>query len=244
MHLRKLGSPSPTTFYLCGKEVCEKVFCFRQQELPCTQDLAEKKKRLFSANIRDQLECRAIVWLHRGQFGRVAECKSMEKELGVSPSILYNHLRISLQCVPSMQGSMSLCSNLKNPISCLKMCLLFRNKLLEIQEAWASESCTASIRPWAQEQTWPWWLTALFRRKMLFSRKRYAAGFPLPLWIVHYCPPQLWQPMPSSRECSWKNLNALEPLKRQREGGRVKQTQLKVFCIELDGQLLFVYYVF
>lgn len=48
------------TFYFCAKNVCEKVFCFRQQKLPCTQVLAEKET-LSSANIRDHLGCRVIV---------------------------------------------------------------------------------------------------------------------------------------------------------------------------------------
>ena len=137
------------------------------------------------------------------------------------------------------------------------MCLSFRNKFLETQDAWAPEGCLGSwglpsLRPWRPgrkswvlEQTWPWLHTALFRRKIKFSgihcRLPLAVFTKAPFCIVHCHSPTLANHCPSPVDVSG-NSDTLVWLKRQREEDWLV-FNWEVVCVELNFWL-FISHVF
>ena len=97
---QELRSTFPT-FYFCAKDICKKVFCFRQQKLLLHTRLSRKSNTFFCKHQKPIWDA-GLLLSHRGWFGGATSSRTWKKSsLGLLPSILQNLLRISLHCVLS-----------------------------------------------------------------------------------------------------------------------------------------------
>ena len=82
---QELRSPFPT-FYFCAKDICKKIFCFRQQKLLLHTRLSRKSNTFFCKHQKPIWDA-GLLLSHRGWFGGGDKFKDMEKELTGSSSI-------------------------------------------------------------------------------------------------------------------------------------------------------------
>lgn len=165
---QELRSPFPT--FLCAKDICKKVFCFRQHKLPHTR--FSRKSNTFCKHQKPIWDA-GLLLRHRGWFGVGADKFKTWKRIHwvfFHPSL--NLLRISLYCVLSDTRQ---CVTVFKPQESYFMSedvFVAQNKLLETQDAWAPEGCPASGLEdlegnpeyfWAE--TWPWLHTALLQKE-------------------------------------------------------------------------------
>lgn len=120
------------------------------------------------------------------------------------------------------------------------MCLSFRNKLLEIQEAWA-----ASTWLWVPGQTWPGLHAALFRRKNVIHPVCAAGFLPFATFNSSLWSPNSGQPVPPSGEL-FLGKPERPGTAEKTEGGRVSESDAtqKGSVLSWRFLLAFVYDVF
>lgn len=99
---QELRSPFPT-FYFCAKDICKKVFCFRQQKLLLPTRLSRKSNSFFCKHQKPIWDAGLLLNVIEADLGggQTSARTWKKNSLGLLPSILQNLLRISLHCVLS-----------------------------------------------------------------------------------------------------------------------------------------------
>ena len=84
---QELRSPFPT-FYFCAKDICKKVFCFRQQKLLLPTRLSRKSNSFFCKHQKPIWDAGLLLNVIEADLGGGADkCKDVEKELTGASSI-------------------------------------------------------------------------------------------------------------------------------------------------------------